>query len=125
MNKPSNTGYESQRLLHQYLLFHYGSQQQILPYAYGPVEALDFAVRCVEECLDPTVVPENARALDLGCAVGRATFELARHCPEVIGIDYSHRFIEVAGVLRDQGSVALASVEQGELTTTSMVSVSM
>jgi hypothetical protein len=28
-----------------------------------------------------------ARALDLGCAVGRSTFELCRSCTDVLGID--------------------------------------
>jgi len=115
--------YETDRAVSEYLLFHYGSQEQVLPYAYGPVEALDFPVRCVTECLDGTAVPAEARALDLGCAVGRATFELARHCSEVIGIDYSGRFVEVANRLREQGSIALAVVEQGELSNPSTVSV--
>jgi len=32
------------------------------------------------------------RALDVGCAVGRATFELARSFDETVGIDLSARF---------------------------------
>jgi putative 4-mercaptohistidine N1-methyltranferase len=54
--------------------------------------------------------------LDLGCAVGRSTFELARHCVEVIGIDFSHRFVKTANQLREFGSLEFAFVEEGELT---------
>jgi putative 4-mercaptohistidine N1-methyltranferase len=47
--------------------------------------------------------------------VGRSTFELARHFPEVIGIDYSQRFITAAQTLRDVGEVGYARFEEGEL----------
>jgi 2-polyprenyl-3-methyl-5-hydroxy-6-metoxy-1,4-benzoquinol methylase len=40
----------------------------------------------------------DAMALDLGCAVGGAAFELARAFPAVLGIDYSHAFVEAAQV---------------------------
>ena len=77
--------YETDRALAEYLLFHYGTAEQILPYGFGPGAALDFPVRCVAECLAARPLPPRSRALDLGCAVGRASFELARHCFEEIG----------------------------------------
>lgn len=88
-----------------------------MPWSFGPATSLHYPARCVSECLDPSCLPSQARALDLGCAVGRATFELARHCSEVIGIDYSHRFIEVARHLQQQGSTSYSFVEEGFLTT--------
>jgi len=109
--------YETERALSEYLLFHYGSASQTMPWSFGPATALSYPARCVSECLDPLLLPAQARALDLGCAVGRSTFELARHCSEVIGIDYSHRFIEVARDLQHQGSTSYAYVEEGRLTT--------
>ncbi len=109
--------YETDRALAEYLLFHYGSAEQILPWAFGPAGALDYPARCVSECLEVARLPAGARALDVGCAVGRSTFELARHCAEVIGVDYSRRFIEVAQRLQQQGSVPYAYVEEGGLTT--------
>ncbi|MFW8304076.1 methyltransferase domain-containing protein, partial [Klebsiella pneumoniae] len=36
------------------------------------------------------------RVLDIGCATGRASFELARLFDQVTGMDYSARFIDVA-----------------------------
>ena len=109
--------YETERALSEYLLFHYGSPEQALPWPFGPAGALDYPVRCVSECLEMARLPARPRALDLGCAVGRSTFELARHCSEVIGIDYSHRFIEVAHHLQQHGSIPYAYVEEGRLTT--------
>jgi SAM-dependent methyltransferase len=40
--------------------------------------------------------PPESRALDLGCAVGRASFELSKGFSEVVGIDFS----AVNGVFR-------------------------
>ncbi len=88
-----------------------------MPWTFGPATALGYPARCVAECLDAARLPAQARALDLGCAVGRAAFELARHCSEVIGIDYSHRFIVVAQHLQQHGSISYACVEEGLLTT--------
>lgn len=107
--------YESDKLLGEYLLFHYGTAAETLPFESAPHDALGFPERCVSECL--AEVPPRARALDLGCAVGRATFELSRHCTEVLGIDYSRRFIEAADAIRTHGQLAYSRTDEGELTT--------
>ena len=109
--------YETARLLSEYLLFHYGRGEEIMPYAGGPVEALGFAQRVVADCVDVGALPADARALDLGCAVGRSSFELARHCAEVLGIDYSARFIRAANELRQHGSHPYQRIDQGRLST--------
>jgi putative 4-mercaptohistidine N1-methyltranferase len=107
--------YEAEALLGEYLLFHYGTAEEILPYPFGPREALGYAVRCVSECVDAARVPAGARALDLGCAVGRSSFELARSCGEVIAIDYSQNFIRAALELRERGELAyLMKIEGNE-----------
>ena len=113
--------YESGRLLDEYLLFHYGSEADILPAPGAGVtpaqraamaEATDFPVRTVAH-----FTSTGGRALDLGCAVGRSTFELARTCDEVIGIDFSHNFIRAAQTLRDGASIAYRRHEEGHLHT--------
>jgi putative 4-mercaptohistidine N1-methyltranferase len=108
--------YDSERGLSEYLLFHYGSTEPLLPPGWAEAGALEFPARCVSQCLDAARLPSKARALDLGCAVGRATFELARHCTEVIGIDFSKQFIDLANRLRQRGSLRFRSFEEGELT---------
>jgi putative 4-mercaptohistidine N1-methyltranferase len=108
--------YETDKLLSEYLLFHYGTRSEIVPPP-GAEHALDYAVRCVLECVNFSGLPEGARALDVGCAVGRSTFELARHCTSVIGIDYSRRFIEAANTIRAQGELAYLRTDEGALTT--------
>ena len=107
--------YESSRLLAEYLLFHYGSEEQILGEHPGPREALDFAVRCVHELVDRGRVPEAARALDVGCAVGRSCFELCAFCPSVVGIDFSQSFIHAARELKDRGECSFEMIVEGEI----------
>ena len=115
--------YETERAVSEYLLFHYGASTEMMPWSFGPIAALEYPARCVSECLDIERLPLNPRALDLGCAVGRSTFELARHCQEVVGIDFSERFIEVAGRLKDQGSLAYEYAEEGLLRSTALATV--
>ena len=87
-----------------------------MPYANGPKEGLGYPVRCVRECVDVGAAT-NGRALDLGCAVGRSTFELARICREVVGIDYSQRFVDAAETIRVRGKLAYRRTDEGDLTT--------
>jgi putative 4-mercaptohistidine N1-methyltranferase len=121
-NPPISAGttcnpYETDKLLNEYLLFHYGTPGEVLPHAFGPVEALGYPARCVSDCVSATPLPAGARALDLGCAVGRAAFELARHCGEVVGIDYSHRFVEAAERIRASGGMDYLRLDEGECST--------
>lgn len=115
--------YETDKLLAEYLLFHYGAPDEVLPHPGGPREALGYPARCVSECLDPARLPVSARALDLGCAVGRSTFELARHCGEVIGVDFSQRFIAAAETLGVDGGLDFLRADEGALTTPCRASV--
>jgi putative 4-mercaptohistidine N1-methyltranferase len=106
--------YDGDRALSEYLLFHYGGHENRIP---GDLaDALQFPIRCVSACLDAARLPAQARALDLGCAVGRSSFELARHCAQVLGIDFSASFVNAATRLRDNGSFDFNYVEEGELT---------
>lgn len=109
--------YETRRLLNEYLLFHYGTPAEVLPWEEGPASALGFAVRTVTELIDPGLVRSGARALDLGCAVGRSSFELARHAEEVIGIDFSKAFVDAAAILAQRGTLAYERVDEANATT--------
>jgi putative 4-mercaptohistidine N1-methyltranferase len=110
-----NAIYESDLLIDQYLLFHYGTAEDQLPYSFGPRESLFYPIRCVSDFLP--AIGNVERALDLGCAVGRSTFELSRWAQKVVGIDLSHRFIAVANGVRDTGRVEIRRREEGELVT--------
>lgn len=106
--------YETPRLLAEYLLLHYGSPEEVLGGKPGPAAAVGFPVRLVRELLAPP--PIDAIALDVGCAVGASSFELARSCASVIGVDFSTSFIAAADELRTTGRHAYAKAVEGDLT---------
>jgi len=103
--------YETNKALSEYLLFHYGKPEARFPKNLTG----NFPARCVSENLDLKRLPKNARALDLGCAVGRSAFELAHHCGEVIAIDNSAAFIAAANKIRARRSLAFDFAVEGEL----------
>lgn len=94
--------YESNILRDWYLLFHFGSAEEVLAdIAFNssilPPGCLEFPVATVEAGgIDGPI----GRALDIGCAVGRSSFELTKMASEVIGIDFSQSFIDVAEEIR-------------------------
>lgn len=113
MAPPSS--YESLRLLGEYLVLHYGGEKELshpaLPVS-GEIAATPFPVRCVRELLDTSLLPADASALEAGCAVGGASFELTRTCLSVTAGDLSRSFISAAEQLARQGSLpALRAVE--------------
>ena len=95
--------YESSALLEQYLVFHYAPDEWQFPYDFSAGDAAGFPEKCVSAGLDLAGIGDKERALDLGCAVGRSTFELARHFKEVIGIDFSQAFVDAANQLKQDG----------------------
>jgi putative 4-mercaptohistidine N1-methyltranferase len=109
--------YESDKVLSEYLLFHFGTAEEILPpdrtWPAGMHEALDFAKRTPAHFSSSMV----ARGLDLGCAVGRSAFEMAANCDEVTGIDFSHAFIGAAETIRNGGVLAYERREEASIST--------
>ena len=55
--------------------------------------------------------------MDIGCAVGGASFELSRQFLEVIGIDYSHGFVKTCNALKQTGSMEYEVKTEGFLST--------
>ncbi|MGJ8695913.1 MAG: methyltransferase domain-containing protein [Verrucomicrobiaceae bacterium] len=105
--------YEADGVVDEYLLFHYGSAEEILPWAGGPREALDFPVRTVRHFSSGPV----ERSLDVGCAVGRSSFELSQSSREVVGIDFSKAFIGCAEKLAAGEPVGYSRLEEAGVRT--------
>nr|WP_321266541.1 5-histidylcysteine sulfoxide synthase [uncultured Sulfurimonas sp.] len=104
--------YESDELVSQYCEFQYGD-------AHFGVK--NFAIECAK--IASKFATNKTKALDLGCATGRASFELAKVFDEVEGIDFSVRFVQVGAKLKDAGFVAFSSKEEGELSIKKKVSI--
>ena len=98
--------YETDRQLSEYAEFHYGDEY--FGVANFPRALAQLAIAAIGE-------RPAGRALDLGCATGRATFELARHFDHVTGIDFSARFIGLGVALAEHGRLRYTLVDEGEL----------
>lgn len=98
--------YETDELISQYLEFHYGKEYFDVP---------NFCVNGIEQVMQTIQLKQSARALDIGCSVGRATFELAKHFDYVDGIDFSARFIQQAYALTEQGEKRYTIKTEGDL----------
>ena len=109
----STSFYETDAAVAQYLLFHYGTPEENCPLLPAARVACGFPVRCVTEPLRHLRPALTRRALDLGCAVGRSSFELARQFDEVIGIDFSARFIEAAQTIQREGAIHFQAAREG------------
>lgn len=107
-----NPRYETADAVNKYLLFHYGREQDQLPFVFGPHDSLDFPVRCVKECVHIRSLPQHAKALEVGCAVGRSSFELSRFCERVLAVDASHAFIHTAKQMQREGRIHYILLEE-------------
>lgn len=75
----------------------------------------NFSKQMAEFALDVMKERAKTRALDLGCAIGRASFELAKEFDFVNGIDFSARFIKNAIALQELGTLSFKVPTEGEL----------
>jgi 5-histidylcysteine sulfoxide synthase/putative 4-mercaptohistidine N1-methyltranferase len=98
--------YETDKLLSEYAEFHYGDEYFGVPNF--PKNLIDIAVNIL-------VDRPKRKALDIGCASGRATFELANYFDKVTGIDFSARFIGQGAQLADNGTLRYTLADEGEL----------
>ena len=70
---------------------------------------------CAKLSLEYMKEKPKRKAFDIGCAIGRSTFELARGFDEVIGVDFSTRFIQEAEKLKQSGVLRYVMPTEGEL----------
>jgi putative 4-mercaptohistidine N1-methyltranferase len=98
--------YENDTTLAQYLEFHFGERWH--GEANFPKALADAAMNAMDG-------RPLERALDIGCAVGRTSFELARHFRHVDGIDFSSAFVSKCQEVAREKRVRYARPEEGEL----------
>lgn len=108
--------YETDELVSQYLDFQYGEE-------YFGVE--NFAKVCAQKAIGYSKNTQQRRALDLGCATGRASFELAESFDYVDGVDYSQAFIDAAVELQKNGQINYSQNGEGELKHPVLVDMTM
>jgi len=98
--------YETDKLISEYAEFHYGDS--FFGVANFTKSLADIAIRAMKD-------KPARKALDLGCASGRATFELARHFEHVEGVDFSVRLIDSGVQMAEKGELHYTLVDEGQL----------
>lgn len=101
-----NSRYETDHLLSEYAESHYGDVYFDVP---------NFTVTLARLAIAAMGGRPARKALDLGCAAGRATFELARHFDRVTGVDFSARLIGLGVQLAEQGVLRYTLTDEGDL----------
>lgn len=104
--KIETTAYTTDHMISQYC--HFGWGENILG-----VE--NYPARCAALALEAMQGKPKKRALDVGCAMGRSSFELARGFEEVVGVDFSARSIRYAQMLKEHKTVHYTMPTEGEL----------
>ena len=98
--------YETDKLMSEYAEFHYGDSYFDVP---------NFPAALAKLAIAAMGNRPARKALDLGCASGRATFELASHFNHVTGVDFSARFINQGVQLIQQGLLRYTLTDEGDL----------
>lgn len=98
--------YETDPMVSKYLDAHYAQPNLGLKH---------FPVACVERVETLVAGRPAHRALDIGCAAGRASFELAKLFDHVDAVDISARLIEAPTHLQKTGKQRYIVCEEGEL----------
>eukprot|EP00878_Enallax_costatus_P031104 GHUV01033968.1.p1 GENE.GHUV01033968.1~~GHUV01033968.1.p1 ORF type:complete len:200 (-),score=48.78 GHUV01033968.1:445-1044(-) len=113
----------------QYLSLHFGPLEIAFADFLAEIgilaDGLEFPKKCGDLVLHWAANNKvsKGRALDLGCAVGRSSFEIAREFQEVIGIDLSQTFIDMANTMKQQKQVEYSLKVEGDITEVAVASI--
>jgi putative 4-mercaptohistidine N1-methyltranferase len=110
-------GYDSVSMLGRYLNLHFPGTEGEWKAHPEAARLVGFAQRCANKLIAKARelgLPLD-RALDVGCAVGGSSFDLARDFHEVLAFDLSAPFIEAARRLQSEGSLAYSIADEGDL----------
>jgi len=118
--EPTNV-YETDESLNMYLGLHYptsGAQEgvdPILPHQDAPVHGTRFPQRIAALLSSLEPKRTNNRALDMGCAVGGASFALAQDFEHVDAFDFSESFVNAAKRMQAEEKIRFKIPVEAEL----------
>ena len=98
--------YETDESISQYCEFHYGEEY------HGVKNFPKVSVDVLKPYLEGI---NKDKALDLGCSVGRSSFELAKQFKDVLAIDFSANFINVGVKLKKYERLTFKVATEGDL----------
>ena len=105
--------YESEQARDEYLAFHYPGEDPLRALigerAPPLAERYPFSVRALWDAAPA------ALALDVGCACGRVTFDLARDHRAAVGVDRSRALVGAAAAVRASGRARYTTLVSGDV----------
>ena len=116
-----NNVYESDDLLAMYLGLHFplsGSNEDVRPimhHEHAPTHGLRFPQRVAELVCKLEPERTNNRALDVGCAVGGSSFELAKSFEHVEAFDFSNSFVDAAKRIQSGEELSFRIPVEGDI----------
>ena len=119
--KANENVYESDASLHMYLGLHYPSSgvdegvDPILAHNNKPNHGIRFPHRVANLLSSLNPEKTNNKALDMGCAVGGSSFELAKTFDQVDAFDFSENFIAAAKAMQAQEQIRFRIPVEAEL----------
>ncbi len=102
-----SSSYESDEQISRYCEFGWGETYFNIP---------NYSQNCARTALEFCKNRRRLKALDIGCATGRSTLELATQFESVTGLDFSARFIGAAEKIRSEGEISYMIPTEGDLT---------
>lgn len=104
--EPKMNIYEMDDAVSQYIEFHYGEEYFGVP---------NFPVTCIAESVKHVSDGRTGRALDIGCATGRSSFELAKTFDHVDALDFSARLIQIPAGMQSSGVQRYTIQDEGDI----------
>ena len=98
--------YTTDSIISQYCHFSWGE---------NTLNVKNYPSECARLALTYMKDKPKRKAFDIGCAIGRSSFELARGFDEVIGVDFSARFIQEAQKMKEDATLRYVMPAEGEL----------
>ena len=98
--------YESDTLVSQYIEFGWGEEALGVP---------NYPATCAALALEYMQGKSTKSALDIGCAIGRSSFELARVFESVTGLDFTARFIAAATRMKEEKQLRYTLPKEGDI----------
>lgn len=96
--------YETDELISQYCEFHFGDEY---------LDVKNFPLKIVDIVNKYAINKKSV--LDIGCSVGRVSFELTKYFDKVVGVDYSQGFVDTANHLKENKSINYQKRIEGDI----------
>jgi putative 4-mercaptohistidine N1-methyltranferase len=108
--------FNDEKMVGSWIHIQYDKDSELVQRSFSPKEAANFYTVIADICRKYKNDSVISRALDVGCATGRTTFDLAAMFDEVIGVDVATNSIKKAKELQETGKTTYQLEIEGDIT---------